>query len=143
MSKEFEPYNTTSVDRFIEEGMDLDVSESKLAFKELIDGEIIVPFYNVITKNIDAIRSHITTYTMDDDEFQTYKYQPKLFCYEMYNTPELASSLLYINNMISITEFTKKTINIFTGDIMDIINELMSLNEDDLKQNKVDIESEE
>ena len=73
MSKEFEPYNTTSVDRFIEEGMDLDVSESKLAFKELIDGEIIVPFYNVITKNIDAIRSHITTYTMDDDEFQTYK----------------------------------------------------------------------
>ena len=61
----------------------------------------------------------------------------------MYNTPELASSLLYINNMISITEFTKKTINIFTEDIMDIINELMSLNEDDLKQNKVDIESEE
>ena len=122
MSKEFEPYNTTSVDRFIEEGMDLDVSESKLAFKELIDGEIIVPFYNVITKNIDAIRSHITTYTMDDDEFQTYKYQPKLFCYEMYNTPELWSSLLLINNIISQADFTLTTLYVFKNTYAEIVN---------------------
>lgn len=137
MAQEFQPYLTTSVDKFIEEGKSLDISESKMAFKERVDGTIVIPVHNVITQNVSAIRSHITEYTMDDDEFQTYKYQPKLFCYEMYGTPELAYSLLYINNMISLTEFTKKTIKIFTEDIMDVINELMSLSEKDLERNKI------
>ena len=139
MSKQFEPYTVTSVDRFIEEGLDLDVSESKLAFKERIEGEIVIPFNNIITKNINVLSDYITPYEMDDDEYQRYKYQPKLFSYEIYGTPELASSILFINNMTSLTEFTKKNINIFTENIMDAINELMSLNEEDLKQNRVNI----
>ena len=139
MSKQFEPYTVTSVDRFIEEGLDLDVSESKLAFKERIEGEIVIPFNNIITKNINVLSDYITPYEMDDDEYQRYKYQPKLFSYEIYGTPELASSILFINNMTSLTDFTKKNINIFTENIMDAINELMSLNEEDLKQNRVNI----
>lgn len=143
MSIQFEPYNTTTVDRFIEEGFMLDVSESTLSFKELINGEIIFPIHNVITKNINVLNDYIIEYTMNDEDYQRYLYQPKLFCYEVYGTPELASSILYINNMTSITQFNKKKLKIFTDTIMRAVNELMSLSEDDLAKNKANIKREE
>ena len=49
------------------------------------------------------------------------------------------TSLLYINNMVSVTEFSKQTIYRFDPDmIMKIINELMTLNEKELKKNRID-----
>lgn len=142
MAEEYKPYTTFSVDAEIEAGKDLYISEDTLSYKEKISIEnssednIIIRFHNVITQHVDALKDYISDLELDDDEYYNYLYQPKLFCFEAYGTPELATSLLYINNMTSATEFNKKKIKVFTTDIIDIINELFSILEEDLQDNR-------
>ena len=123
----FKPYGETTITGVIREGKKLNISEDTMAFKEVIDKEIAVVYNNVITRYIDILKPYITTIELSDDQLFKYKYKPNLFCYEIYGTPELASSLLYINNMPSLTNFNKNKINVFTNNIMDIIKELKSL----------------
>ena len=133
---EFKPYDQTTITGYITQGKLLKVSESAMSFKEVIDDEIVVQYHNIMTKNVDILRPYIMEFEMTDEELQRYKHQPGLYCYEAYGTPELASSLMYINNMVSRADFKKKKIKTFTTNIMDIIKELMSLNERDLKNNR-------
>lgn len=132
----FTPYEQTTIDAVIETGLNLSVSEDTMAFKELINDEVLFAYDNVITRYRDILTDYIIYIDLTDDDYQRYKYQPQLFCYDYYGTPELASSILYINNMVSRTEFTKQSFMIFNDDIMDIIQELMSLNEADLETNR-------
>lgn len=144
MAEEYKPYATFSVDAEIEAGKDLYISEDTMSYKEKIpmqesEDSIIIRFHNIITQHIDALKDYITDLEFDDDEYYNYLYQPKLFCYEAYGTPELATSILYINNMTSATEFNKKKLKVFTTDIIDAINELFSILEEDLEDNRATV----
>lgn len=81
---------------------------------------------------------YIETYKMTDEEYLAFKNKPNYFCYIKYDTPELANSLLYINNMVSATEFTRQTVKKFKSNIMSIVNELMTLNDTDIKKNRIE-----
>lgn len=133
---EFKPFDQTTITGYITQGKLLSISESSMSFKEVVDDEIVVQYYNVMTKYADILKPYIMEFEMSEDEFQRYKHQPGLYCYEAYGTPELASSLLYINNMVSRADFKKKKIKTFTTNILDVVKELMSLNERDLKNNR-------
>lgn len=144
MAEEYKPYATFSVDAEIEAGKDLYISEDTMSYKEKIpmqesEDNIIIRFHNIITQHIDALKDYITDLEFDDEEYYNYLYQPKLFCYEAYGTPELATSILYINNMTSATEFNKKKLKVFTTDIIDAINELFSILEEDLEDNRATV----
>lgn len=141
MEEEYKPYATFSVDAEIEAGKELYISEDTLSYKEKIqlqdsDDAIIIRFHNIITQHIDALKEFITEVELDEDEYYEYLYQPKLFCFSVYGTPELTTSLLYINNMTSATEFNKRKIKAFTTNIVDVINELFSILEEDLEENR-------
>ena len=138
--EEFRPYKETTVDGFIDAGENLDISESTMSFKNVIDDSVVLAYHNVITKFYRVLSSFIVEITLSDEEFDRYIQQPKKYCYEMYGTPELAYSLLYINDMPSVTDFKRKKIKVFTDDIMDAIVELMSLNEEDLEKESTTME---
>lgn len=139
MAKEYTPYKYCTLRDVIETGKTVETSEKTMAFRENIDDLFIIPYHNIITKYYDTIKNYITTYEMTDTEYQKWKYQPRKMCYDMYGTPELASSLLYINNMVSVTEFTKKKLKIFQLDFLDVVNELFEILEYDLKNNRMRI----
>lgn len=135
----FNPYEKTSIDQFVDAYESEQVTEGTISFKEKINDSIIIKFHNVISKHIDLMKPYIVDVVLTDDEYARYKCLPNLFCYDIYGTPELAYSLLYINNMVSITEFTRKSIKAFTTDINDVIKELMILNQTDLEHNQVEV----
>ena len=137
MANEFTPYNSTTIDQAIEAYKNEAITEGSICFKEVINSEVAIKFHNVISKYIDAMRKFIISFTFSEEEFDKYKCKPNLLCYDLYDTPELAYSLLYINNMLSVTEFTRKTIKIFTPDITDALRELMVLNYTDLERNRL------
>ena len=58
---------------------------------------------------------------------------------DWYGTPELWSGILYINNMVSVANFNKKTINVFTKNIMEVLEEIMTIYNDDLTNNKKEV----
>ena len=142
MSREYLPYQQTKVRDVVDTGNALDISEKTLSFRIPVEDTLIIPDHNILTKYYDVIKQFIVTYEMTNEEYQLYKYQPKKFCYDKYGTPELAYSLLYINNMISVIEFTKQKIKVFSSDILDVVNELFDILEDDLKTNRTLVENE-
>lgn len=137
MANRFKPYDQVDVESVISSGKLLGISESSMAFKTLIDDEIAIPYYNVITKFYPIIKKYIEEVSLTEDDFFKYKCRPNYYCYVQYGTPELASSLLYINNMDSATKFKNTKFKRFKNNIMSVINELMSLNEKDLRKNRV------
>ena len=136
MANSFKPYQKTTIPDVINSYEIESVTEGSISFKELINDEVAIKFHNVISKYIDTMRPFITTYTLTDEEHYMYKCKPNLLCYELYGTPELGYSLLYINNMLSVTEFTRKTIRIFTPNIKEVLKELMTLNRTDIERNR-------
>lgn len=138
MAQIFKPYTLTTIDAVISAGKSLKISESSLAFKVIVDDEVAVSYYNVITKYLDVVKPFLRDTELTEEEMLKYKFKPNLYCYDMYGTPELASSLLYVNNMVSVVDFKKKKIKRFASNIMDIVNELLSLNDYELKRNRIE-----
>lgn len=136
MAVNFKPYRTSTVDAYIDEGKRLDVSEETIAYKAKIDDAVIIPYHNVITKYYRAINRYIIETVLSEEDYQKYYQQPKLYCHDMYGTPELAYSLLFINSMASVMDFKKRKIKIFADNILEILNELMALNEEDMIKNR-------
>lgn len=109
----------------------LDLSHSKLYLKSLVDSDnnkLIVNSTSLANKYYDYILESVDIVKLTNKEYMKYRYQPKLFCYDMYGTPELWSLLLKINNFDSVAEFNRKKIKVLSPTIFNILNEIL-LNE--------------
>ena len=131
----FKPYAKTTIDTIIESYKNESVTEGTIAFKEKINGEVIIKFHNLLSKYHDLMRKYIVEVELTDAEYNRYKCLPNLMSYELYGTPELAYSLLYINNMVSMFDFTKKKVKVFSTNINEVLKELMVLSKEDLERN--------
>lgn len=139
----FTPFEMSNMENLIKAGKNLDISHEKLHLKAFfIDKEkkkIIINYTSLIDKYQDFMSKIIIDYEMTDEEFIKYKFQPKRFCMDMYGTTELWSTLLRINNMVSAIQFTNKKIKAFTQDIFDVLNEILILEDDRLKRNRIEV----
>jgi hypothetical protein len=139
----FTPFEMSNMESLIKAGKNLDISHEKIHFKAFfIDKEnhkIIINYTSLIDKYYDFLKKIIVDYEMTDEEFIKYKFQPKRFCMDMYGTTELWSTLLRINNMVSAIQFTNKKIKAFTQDIFDVLNEILILEDDRLKSNRIEV----
>lgn len=136
----------STVQDLIEYGDVVPISNEKLHYKKVItmpDGtKTVINFLSVLDKYYDILLDQSVRVVLSDDEYARYKYKPKLLCYEVYNNMDLAPLILRINNMLSVTEFTKKEIRMFKTDITKFINEILVLEETSIDNNKVEIEKE-
>jgi len=128
-----------TIQDLIEFGKTQDISHAKLHLKSsFIDNNntrIIVNYTSLLDKYHDHLRKIISTVTLSEEEFAKYKFQPKRLSFEIYGTTELWSMILRINNLTSASQFTMKTLKLFTMDIFDVINEILILEDDALKLN--------
>lgn len=135
----FRPYAKTTITNVIEAYEYESMTEGTIAFKEKINDEIIIKFHNLLSKYHDLMRKYIVEVELTETEYDRYKCLPNRLSYDLYGTPELAYSILYINNMVSMTEFTKKKIKVFATNINDVLKELMVLSKEDLDRNRLQL----
>ncbi len=130
----FNTFETATMEGLINAGKKLNVSHSKIHFKAGAtkpDGtQLVVNYYSLIDRYRDFINKILVKYTMTEEEFIKYRYQPKKMCLDFYGTTELWGALLRVNNMHSCTQFNKETIKMFTHDIEDVLTEILILEED-------------
>lgn len=130
----------TNIQSWISTGQRLSVSKMNMSYRTK-DGDLITPMSNLISKYYYVLQPYIYECTMTDKEFLLYKGNVKKLSKDLYGTTELWFAILYINNMVSVSEFKKKKIKLFRDSIFDAINELKTLCETDLIKNKDEIES--
>lgn len=130
----------SSIEDMIEYGKMLEISHDKLHLKHKIIGSdgnpIIVNYSQLIDKYLDNLTPYIEEVTLSEEEYLKYKFQPKTLSLDIYNTTELWSLILKINNILSVSQFDIKTLKLFTMDIFRVLNEILILEEDNIKTNK-------
>lgn len=111
--------DTTTVELLISVGkVGNDPNYNKFSYKtniKLEDGSTSVfPLYNVIWDyQEDMIRDAYTT-RLTDNEFQRYKYKPKLLAADLYGNPEVYYIILILNDMMEEGEFDSKIIKLLS-----------------------------
>ena len=131
----YKPDSAYDLEMEVLAGKSVEISHGNMQFKVRKDG-VISPYQTLICKYHHMLTKYITERTFTDDEFHRYYQKPKLMSKDLYGTPELWSGLLYINNMVSVTNFTKRTIKVFTTGIIDALEEILIICNDDLQTNR-------
>ena len=99
-----------------------DPNYNKFSYKTTLplqDGTTsIFPIYNVIWDyQEDMIKDSFIT-QLTDDEFERYKYRPKLLASDIYGNSEVYYIILILNDMIEEGEFDSKIIRLLSRDDM-------------------------
>nr|DAI10035.1 MAG TPA: hypothetical protein [Caudoviricetes sp.] len=136
--------NISTIEEQIDYGMDTPLSNSimhmKEKFKDKNDRVIVHCATPLITKYWDIIQNYVVDIELTEDEFLKYARRPRLLSLDKYETIELWASILLINNMVSPVQFNKRKIKMFTTDILEILEELLILEEGNIKLNDAYIE---
>ena len=135
MERTYKPYNEYTLEREINAGKSVDFSHSNFQLKIKEDG-IIHSYASIFSMYSNILTPYIYEKTFTNEEYLKYFQKPKLLSYDMYGTPELWSGLLYINNMVSVADFKKKKIKVFSSNIIDVIDEIRTIYYDDFNNNK-------
>lgn len=91
---------------------------------------------NILDKYIPFLEAIKIRAVLTDEDFMIYKYRPKQLSKFLYGTEELASIILKLNNMSHECEFTRKKIYILDPAYStEILNRIIAINEDNIKNN--------
>lgn len=134
----YEPSNTYTLSDEVNKGKIVELSHGNMQFKTRVD-DMVIPYQTLICRYHNILNSYIIEITLTDDEYAKYYQKPKLLSMDRYSTPELWSGLLYINNMVSVTNFTKQTIKVFTSGIINALEEIMTIYSEDITTNKNEV----
>ena len=110
--------------------------QSKLSFS---DYNLIVNSTSLTNKYWEYIMDTTYRETLSDVDHITYRYQPKLYCFNKFGTTELWSLLLKVNNITSVAKFNSKSFLTFTDRIFEVLNEILILENDNISKNKANL----
>ena len=89
------------------------IDYNTFSFSMTINKSITIPFQNVITttyaKELKTLAEEVT---LTEEEYQKYKYKPKLLAYDIYNYTELFYIINFLNNIYNIKDFNKRKLKL-------------------------------
>lgn len=90
------------------------------------DYSIRVPFSSLITKYRHYLYDIIVTRELDNNEISKYKFNPKALSLDLYGTPELWDTLLFLNDCKSKIDFNPEIVSYYDPmRLKSYINEIM------------------
>lgn len=92
-----------------------------------------IPNSNIMLNKYRTVLLNYTyRYTIPDEEFSKYIYRPKRLSNALYGTPDLWHMLIWINNMMSISDFNRKDIVVFEPSVLMALEKILHLERDNL-----------
>jgi len=101
--------------------------------------KIVINDTQVFDDYLDEIDSKTYYVTMDNEKLNYYKFNPKLFSYDIYGTTELWFMILQMNEMHSCCEFNRNTIKVVPTTIVNTILEIFELEKNMINSNYEEI----
>lgn len=136
----------STIKRFINEYNTDEFTIDKCFLKEILikddGGKIIINDMEIFDEYLEELSSKCRYIQMDDAKLNYFKYNPKLFSYEIYGTTELWFLILQLNEMHTCAEFDRNTLKLFPTSIVDIILDIFELEKNSINQNSYEIANE-
>lgn len=118
-----------TIQELIESVNDMEISYRNLHTNVYVNnkGEIIkIPYKSIIREYLPYFEKTVVTAKLTTKEISMYRYNPKKLSYDLYDTTELWSALLELNNMCSIIDFTSETPKVFEPkEFKKLLNEVL------------------
>jgi len=133
-------YDCNTIEELVLYGNSLDISHNKLhlkaSFSDSSNNILIFNYSSLVEKYKYFLEKYTKNIEFSDIEYEKYKFKPKSLSVDLYGTTELWSAILRMNNVLSISQFSLKKIKLFTTNILSVLNEIMILEENNIKENK-------
>ena len=129
----------STIEEFIEEYSNLDISYDKMHFKELdvFDNgdKVILLSDSVLSKYRNDLDEIATTKEFTAREESKYFCNPQYLSYDLYGSTQYWHLLLELNNMYSAIEFTRNPIKVYNASLPRLVDTILSLEEEDTSYN--------
>ena len=117
---------TYTLDQFADSKSSNDMSYYSLSLLEKDPiSNIEYDVFNVLSDYINELKDMSKTVTLSDDEYNIYKYKPKLLSYYLYGNTELYFIILWINDIWSVKDFDFHTLKLIkNSDLSDALSRI-------------------
>ena len=113
----------------------------KKVFESSNNRKMLLNFDNLVIKYMPELKDSKVKITLNNEEYEKYKYNPKLLSYDIYGTTELWFLILEANELYSATQFNNKTIYLFQADIVEKMCRILNLEMESKNYNEEEISS--
>lgn len=133
---------TYTVEDFIELGKDIDdIQYSKLAIfskpSDDVENPLLYPEHNVIYDYQEEFKKLSLDVEMTEEEFNKYRFKPKLLAYDLYGSTELYFALLWTNGMCNIKDFNRKKVKLIKkADMIELLEAIYNAEKDYIDSNR-------
>jgi hypothetical protein len=135
--------NKSTIRNIIDNGLEEKITSSSLSLKTVItnsSGEMfIVNMFNLYEKYYEILLDDVVTATLSEEEYNKYRFNPRLLSFDLYGTQELHYMLLRLNHVYSVINFDFTEVRVFKPTIISKINEIMVLESEEYIDNEVSI----
>lgn len=138
----------TTISDYVDNYRDLELSYETIHFKEKdsvdatgkSDNKMILLGDSLLDKYRKDLEEITISKRLTSKERIRYHCNPWVLSFDLYGTVEYWGLLVDINNMSSVTEFTRSNIKVFDSTLPDLIESILALEEDSIDLNTESVE---
>lgn len=134
-----------TIDQFIQTEQNKSVKYPNYYYQKVIsedDLHVIMNYQSIIDRYVQYIRDYITEIELSQEEMRKYRYNPKRLSFNLYGTTSYWWSIIFANQIHSLTEFDfsrDNVIKVFTREGISAFSTVLSVDKTFISENQSEV----
>lgn len=134
-----------TIDQFIQTEQNKSVKYPNYYYQKVIsedDLHVIMNYQSIMDQYVQYIRDYITEIELSQEEMRKYRYNPKRLSFNLYGTTSYWWSIIFANQIHSLTEFDfsrDNVIKVFTREGISAFSTVLSVDKTFISENQSEV----
>lgn len=134
-----------TIDQFIQTEQNKPVKYPNYYYQKVIsedDLHVIMNYQSIMDRYVQYIRDYITEIELSQEEMRKYRYNPKRLSFNLYGTTSYWWSIIFANQIHSLTEFDfsrDNVIKVFTREGISAFSTVLSVDKTFISENQSEV----
>lgn len=134
-----------TIDQFIQTEQNKSVKYPNYYYQKVIsedDLHVIMNYQSIMDRYVQYIRDYITEIELSQEEMRKYRYNPKRLSFNLYGTTSYWWSIIFANQIHSLTEFNfsrDNVIKVFTREGISAFSTVLSVDKTFISENQSEV----
>lgn len=134
-----------TIDQFIQTEKNKSVKYPNYFYQKVIsedDLHVIMNYQSIMDRYVQYIRDYITEIELSQEEMRKYRYNPKRLSFNLYGTTSYWWSIIFANQIHSLTEFDfsrDNVIKVFTREGISAFSTVLSVDKSFISENQSEV----
>lgn len=134
-----------TIDQFIQNEQNKSVKYPNYYYQKVIsedDLHVIMNYQSIMDRYVQYIRDYITEIELSQEEMRKYRYNPKRLSFNLYGTTSYWWSIIFANQIHSLTEFDfsrDNVIKVFTREGISAFSTVLSVDKTFISENQSEV----